>query len=430
MLKQLKINYKLKEKRALLTALQEKIKAFDLRQSQLETALEEATTDEDLALLNTSIEELESEMEAEDTEKSKQTLVEEIDGLEEELINIGKPEDGNGEIPKERGAVNKMNKYQAREAFKNGTYHERADVKEFYNDLKNIRSIAGSELLIPDIIINRIMDMVGDYSTLYNLVDKIKLKGKGRILLDTDTTEASWIEQNGVIPEGETGTITNVDFDGYKVGKIIFVDNCLIEDSIINVDDYVCKRIAKALGKAIEKATLVGEGPTKKQPTGIVPSLSDTHKVVVNNPKIIDIVKHIGLIDTGEEVVGEIIAIMKRQTYYNHLLGFSINVDSNGNVVGKLPNLNNLDLLGLKVEFSQYMAEDEILFGDFNKYTLVEREDITVDNSIHVKYAADQTAFRGKGRFDGKAVNKDAFVLVSMKFPVAPETVSEEQTGE
>ena len=60
------------------------------------------------------------------------------------------------------------------------------------------------------------------------------------------------------------------------------------------------------------------------------------------------------------------------------------------------------------------MEEDTVLFGDFDKYTLVEREDITIDNSIHVKFAEDQTAFRGKGRFDGKPTNVDAFALVTI----------------
>ena len=99
---------------------------------------------------------------------------------------------------------------------------------------------------------------------------------------------------------------------------------------------------------------------------------------------------------------------------YDKLAPFSINVDSEGNVVGKLPNLKKPDFLGLRIEFDNFMEADQILFGDYEKYTLVEREDITIDNSIHVKFAEDQTAFRGKGRFDGKPTRKDAFVLVTL----------------
>src|SRR5690606_35644661 len=104
-----------------------------------------------------------------------------------------------------------------------------------------------------------------------------------------------------------------------------------------------------------------------------------------------------------------------RKTYYNRLVEFSIQVDSNGNVVGKLPNLTQPDLSGLPIIFNNFLDEDEILFGDFKQYTLVERENITIDSSEHVKFAEDQMAFRGKGRFDGKPVKPEAFVLVTIE---------------
>ena len=65
--------------------------------------------------------------------------------------------------------------------------------------------------------------------------------------------------------------------------------------------------------------------------------------------------------------------------------------------------------------FNNNIDDDTVLFGDFSKYTLVERESITIDNSTHVKFAEDQTAFRGKGRFDGKPVKPEAFVLVTIE---------------
>ena len=175
------------------------------------------------------------------------------------------------------------------------------------------------------------------------------------------------------------------------------------------------KKIARALAKALDKAILKGEGAAKKQPDGIITKLASDHKVTLTDPKLADVLKQIKLIDTGDDSVGEIVAVMKRSTYYDRFLDYTINVDSAGNVVGKLPNLNNLNLCGLRVVFNQYMDADNVLFGEFSQYTLVEREDIAIDNSVHVKFAEDQTAFRGKGRFDGKPIKPEAFVLVTIK---------------
>jgi len=207
------------------------------------------------------------------------------------------------------------------------------------------------------------------------------------------------------------------------------VDNYLLQDSIINLDAYVTKKIARAIAKALDKAIVKGEGETKKQPLGIVtrlndalasPDLSATHLVSVDADVdlIKNLVKQIGLIDTGEDAVGEITVVMHRKTYYNRLVEFSIQVDSNGNIVGKLPNLRTPDLLGLRVVFNNNLDEDAVLLGEFEQYTLVERENITIDASEHVKFVEDQMAFRGKGRFDGKPVKPEAFVLVTITDPV------------
>ena len=85
----------------------------------------------------------------------------------------------------------KVRNAHIRELLKTGEYYERAEVKAFYEKVKELRGVTGAELTIPEIVINRIMDIVGDYSTMYNLVDKTKVKGKGRILLDSDTEPAT-----------------------------------------------------------------------------------------------------------------------------------------------------------------------------------------------------------------------------------------------
>jgi HK97 family phage major capsid protein len=249
---------------------------------------------------------------------------------------------------------------------------------------------------------------------LYPLVDKIKVKGTARILIDTDTTPANWIEQVGTIKTGDVGTITNIDFDGFKVGKITFVDNAILQDSIINLDAYVTKKIARAIALALDDAILNGTGAGDKQPQGIIPSIPQVNLVTVTSGKLVDIVKPIAKIDTGDDSTGEITAVMKRSTYYDKFLEYSINVNAEGNVVGKLPNLNAPDLLGLRVVFNNKMPANKVLFGEYEKYTLVEREDITIDKSEHVKFAEDQMAFRGKGRFDGKPTKTSAFVLVTL----------------
>lgn len=415
-LKQLMLNKKIEQRKTDLEKLQTRSQELQTRETELIAAIEEAKTEEEVATVEGEIEKLEADKT--ENESSKTTLETEIAGLEAELEEVRSKISNQVPQPKQQsqergGSV--MNRLQVRELLKTGEYYERSEVKDFYDKIRNIRAVGGEGLVIPQIIINRIMDIMGDYTTLYPLVDKVRCKGTARILVDTDTTAATWIEMKGALTPGDVGTITNVDFDGFKVGKVTFVDNSMLDDSIINLDDYVTKKLARAIGLALDKAIVNGAGAASKQPDGIVPKLPAGNKVTLTAmTSVADVVKHIGKIDTGEDSVGEIVAVMKRTTYYDRFLQFTVQVNAQGNVVGKLPNLASPDLLGLRVVFNNNIDADKVLFGEFDKYTLVEREDITIDKSEHVKFTEDQTGFRGKGRFDGKPVNAKAFVLVTL----------------
>lgn len=415
MLKQLKIQKALELKRQKLEELKTKAAAILKRSEDTQAALEQAATDEDLSLLESEIGNIEKEQQDLDTEKTN--IENEIASLEQELQDVQERAKETTTQTRTKGAepMKAINRLEVKELLRNGEYYKRSDVIEFYDKFKNLRAVTGGELTIPEVIVNRIMEILGDYSTLYPLVDKIRVKGTARILFDTDTTAAQWIEQNAALPLGDVGTLAYIDFDGFKVGKITFVDNYLLQDSVINLDDYVSRKIARAIALALDIAILNGTGAAGKQPTGIIPSIPVGNRVsVTSDAPIVEFVKPIGLIDTGLDSVGEIRAVMRRSTYYNHFLEMSINVNAAGDVVGRLPNLTRPDLLGIQVTFNNSMAEDEVLYGDFQQYTLVERENITIDNSEHVRFVEDQMAFRGKGRFDGKPTKADAFALVTI----------------
>jgi HK97 family phage major capsid protein len=415
MLKQLKIAKALELKREELKKIE--VKASDLikRSESAQQALEEASNEEDLKTVEVEINTIETEQTT--VENEKKTVEDEIASLENDLDEL---KERSAQTNKEKqtrakGAIEPMNRLQVRELLKNGEYYKRSDVIEFYEKFKNLRAVTGGELTIPEVIVNRIMDILGDYSTIYPLVERIQVKGTARILIDTDTTSATWVEQKGALPVGDVGTIGYLDFDGYKVGKVTFVDNHLLQDSVINLDEYVVKKIARAIALAIDIAILNGTGATGFQPTGIIPSIPTANSVsVAEGSPMAEFVKPIGLIDTGLDSVGEIRAVMKRSTYYNHFLELSINTNANGDTVGKLPNLTRPDILGIPVTFNNTMAEDQVLYGDFDQYTLVERETIAIDNSEHVRFIEDQMAFRGKGRFDGKPTKPEAFALVTI----------------
>lgn len=415
MLKQLKIMKQLELKRQELKEIEKKAADIIKRSEDAKAALDESKNEEDIKTVEVEINDIEKEnteieKEKKDIETEIKELEIELEEVKERSKSVSKPQQN-----RDKGENEPMNRLQVRELLKTGEYYKRGEVVEFYNQFKNLRAVTGGELVIPEVVVNRIMDILGDYSTLYPIVDKIRVKGTARILIDTDTTPAQWVEMNAAIPAGDVGTLASIDFDGFKVGKVTFVDNYLLQDSVINLDDYVSRKIARAIALALDAAILSGTGIAGKQPTGILPSVPVENAVTVTvGDPLAEFVKPIGLIDTGLEAVGGISAVMRRSTYYAYLLEYSINTNAAGENVGTLPNLTRPDILGIPVVFNNNMPADTILYGDFEMYTLVERENITIDSSDQVRFVEDQMAFRGKGRFDGKPTKPEAFVTVTI----------------
>ncbi len=239
MLKQLKMQKALEIKRNKLKEIETKMNGVLKRAEDTKKALEESETEEDIKTIEQEIEEI--EVEKNGVEIEKKTVETEITELEKELEEVQEKERNSTKKnqTRDKGVDESMNRMQVRELLKTGEYYKRSDVIEFYDKFKNLRAVTGGELMIPEVIVNRIMDILGDYSTIYNLVDRIQVKGTARIIIDTDTAPASWVEQNASLPVGDVGTLAYLDFDGFKVGKVTFVDNFLLQDSVINLDDYI-----------------------------------------------------------------------------------------------------------------------------------------------------------------------------------------------
>ena len=427
MLKQIKLRNSLAKKKARLNELLRKQSEFKKRETELEKALEEAVTDEDTQAIDEQITALENEMKeiSENINSEISTLKSEIEDIKSQIQKINDSADASDDtgdntgIPAEtqNGGERNMatiSRQEVRGLITTGAYYRNKEVVSFYDKLKNLRAVSNEGLTIPQIIINRIMDIVGDYSTLYPLVDKTTCSGTARILIDTDTEPATWLEQKGAIPQGDVGTIGYVDFDGYKLGKATLIDEYILQDSIINVDAYVVKKLAKAIAMGLDKAILNGTGSVDKQPEGIITQLPEDNKVTITNPEnVVALAKPLALIDTGEDATGEIVAVMHRTTYYDKVLDI-LAINLNGGMVGAIPAFDTPNINGMRVVFNNFMDKDKILYGDFAKYTLVEREAMLVESDKSVKFLDDQVAYKGRGRFDGKPTKPSAFVLATL----------------
>lgn len=428
-LRQIMLAKKIEQRNSTLADLLIQEESFATRTKELEMAIEEAKTDEEISAVEESIGQLDDEKSQVDDKKTN--LKQEITDLEKELDDLNNTAPSNAKPESERtkpisqGGEMRMkeNKFETR-----GQMLDRLnqpEVRDFYSTVAKAvndkRAISDTDIVIPESVINMIQQRLGDYSTLYREVNVETLNGTARIIMDGAIPEAIWTEMCDPVEELASG-FSQTELDGFKVGGFIPVCNAILEDAMLNLANFIETRLAMAIAKALDKAILTGTGAAGKQPLGIIPALEKvTEQNVTSDGKLGNIVGNMALIDDGEDgvPVGEVIAVMKRSTYYARIAPQTFLPTSDGRLViqtAQSPRLPD----GTRVVFSQYAPADTIILGDFKKYLLGERRGVQLAVSTDVRFIQDQTVFKGTARYDGKPIYPEYFVVITIEdTPVA-----------
>ena len=406
-LRQLILNKKIKERSALLTQLRADETKLKDEEVELEKALDEAETDEEVKVVEDSADELEKKIKEKSDEITK--LEDEKAELEAELAEIEDEQPNNEE--KEDGEKRKMaKKVQTRNNADVMTIRESLqieNVRSFYQNIANAmvekRSLTGAEKVVPTEVIDRIESKLGDYSTLINEVTVEKIGGTGRAVIAGDIPEAIWFEIGKKALDELEDKLDGVELDGFGLGGYVAVPNIIIENSLINLASHVEDRLAKAIAKALDKAILKGTGT--KQPTGVVVSAPVANKVT-SDGTITDLIAKLAKVDT-DGTGGEVIAVMNRATYYSKIVPKTLAVAANGVLTGSYA-------LPFRVVLSAYADDNTVVFGDFKQFLLAQRSEIRVESSTEVQFTSDNTVFKGVGFYDGKATKAEAFAVVTI----------------
>ena len=405
-LRQLILNKKIQERSAKITALRADETKLKDEEVELEKALDEAETDEEVKVVEDSADELEKKIKEKSDEITK--LEDEKAELETELAKIEDEQPDNEE--KEDGEKRKMAKKVKTRNNDVMTIRESLqieNVRSFYQNIANAmvekRSLTGAEKVVPTEVIDRIESKLGDYSTLIGEVTVEKIGGTGRAVIAGDIPEAIWFEIGKKALDELSDKLDGVELDGFGLGGYVAVPNIIIENSLINLASHVEDRLAKAIAKALDKAILKGTGT--KQPTGVVVSAPVANKVT-SDGTITDLIAKLAKVDT-DGTGGEVIAVMNRATYYSKIVPKTLAVAANGVLTGSYA-------LPFRVVLSAYADDNTVVFGDFKQFLLAQRSEIRVESSTEVQFTSDNTVFKGVGFYDGKATKAEAFAVVTI----------------
>lgn len=448
-LKILMLKKKLEERKAKLEKVNENIEEFKTREVELEETineLDENSTDEEHEVVNEEIDKLEGEKkekleekknledEIEEIEKSMSELEE--DTVEEETEETNKERNIEKKQVEKRGGYMNLSNMNTRQRV--GRILEKDENVEFFRNVTNLyfkreAALAGlnkdtAGLMIPDDVYYEINQRIGDYGSLYNIVRKLNLVGKARIIMNAGTPKMYWTEKCEPLKETTLGELNSVELDNFKLGGYLFLCESFVQDvnenkhHSITIADYIINEFAKAIAEALDEAIYNGKGASEKQPEGITSAVKTTKKVT----SILELLGVIGGIDVSfyehNAPQGTITVAANRKTLYEWIYPETWGKDSNGKLVY---GMGNTLPDGTRIITSNVIPDDEIVVGDFNQYILGIRKDMTFDTNDRLQWIEENIGYKIRGRYDGKVINPKAFARCKFAAP----TTSSPSTG-
>ena len=441
-LKVLMLRKRLNDKQAELRTLEETASAFATREAELETAVEEAQTEEERSVVEAEIEQFETtraqnEQEQETVRAAIAAMEAEIRTAEEAAKEARRAKDaGKGEERKDDTAMNTRTKFFGMTTQERDAFFARQEVKDFLSRARELkaqqRTVSGAELLVPTVVLDLVREQIPNYSKLIKHVNAKAVPGKARQGVMGTVPEGIWTEAVGKL--NELGlSFSNVEVDAFKVGGYFAVPNATLEDSDIALATELMNALAQSIGLAVDKAILYGTG--KKMPLGIVTRLAQTEQpsdypatarawkdLHESNVKSISAANSTGT-KLFQNLLKEVSAA--KGSYSRNVKFWAMNESTKSvlqaealsfNAAGALvAGIDNaMPVIGGTIETLSFIPDNVIIGGYGDLYLLAERSGTVLAQSEHALFLDDQTAFKGTARYDGLPVIAEGFVAIGI----------------
>lgn len=478
-LKQLMLTRERNEKTALLAEIEKeqeelrgKREAWKFRESNAEKALEELeaktdATEEERKAFDDEAAEIEKEdndlIEKEkDAQKRADEARDRIEKIDGELEDIRKrfEEGSKGAKGQEKKPVENHNErgvyvgMDKRERIVELV--KREDVKGFLTNVKGLRErgVNGAELTIPQVMLPVIAEAAGQYSVLEKYLDVENISGDAAQNILAAIPEAVWTETKGWVKELDM-SFYQMKTSANMVAGFIPLHISDMEDSEENLAAIVINTIGKSIGMAKDKAVLYGNGVN--MPVGIATRLAatsqpawwDTQWVGSERPKFANLsTTNIGAVSAagleGTKLYQEMLGVLggvKRvfetgstgkfwamaSTTWTYLQTQMLSVNAAGAVVTGAN--RQMPIVGGAVEELDFIPDGVIIGGYGGNYKWVNRREMKITPSEHVRFLQNQVLYKGVARADGMPMAGEAFAMFNVKSTAVPTADMEFNAG-
>ena len=272
--------------------------------------------------------------------------------------------------------------------------------------------------LVPDEFEQTLIEALEEENIFRQLAKVITTSsGDKKIPVVASKGTASWVDEEGAIPESDDG-FGQVSIGAYKLATMIKVSEELLNDSVFNLEQYIAKEFARRIGAKEEEAFFVGDGSGK--PTGIFNEIGGAGiGVTASSATTINMDDIMDLFYSLKSPYRKNAVFVTNDATIKNIRKLK---DGNGqylwqpSVTAGQPDT----ILNRPVKTSAYVPSIAagakiIAFGDFSYYWVADRQGRAFQRLNELFAATGQVGFKATQRVDGKLILNEAIKILQMK---------------
>ena len=272
--------------------------------------------------------------------------------------------------------------------------------------------------LVPDEYEHKLIEALEEENVFRKLAHVIQTSsGDRKIPIVSSKGTASWIEEEGAIPESDD-VFGQTSIGAFKLGTMIKVSEELLRDSVFDLPGYIAREFGRRIGNKEEDAFFNGDGSGK--PTGIFNAtggaqvgITTASSTAITADEVIDLFYSLrspyrknAVFVTNEATVKAIRKL--KDGHGQYIWQPSLQAGSTDTILGK------------KIVTSAYVPETAagaktIAFGDFSFYWIADRQGRSFKRLNELYATTGQVGFLATQRLDGKLILSEAIKVLQQK---------------
>lgn len=259
--------------------------------------------------------------------------------------------------------------------------------------------------IMPIEISKTIMKKLEEQCPVLEIARRFSSKGTLRLIQEDNYGNAGLTAENTAFTDAEA-TFKTIELNSYKVTASVQATFELLQNSEVDLSNYLVDVIIRRLAKELNRMFVVGTG--SNQPQGLAKA---TARVEMEGakPTIQDFIKMHTAIHPS--YLDKACWLVNRQTFQDmaSLLDGTGRPYLTSNVIGEKIQYN---LLGARVIVDVNVPEGEVIFANIEEaYSINMLTDVTVRHLVETGFTSGIEVYAGYVMCDGKIVNQDAILV-------------------